>query len=373
MPDLRAVNGIFTPLPFQGKHSSSATRVALLAMTLALALRALFQPFWADRWDTSASRRRPSLPPGIAGYGRRFYLPFSVCSFRESAFRFRLHHLLGPLTERAALAVERAVFLAFCVAIIAIGESGRNAMLRLGHVHEALQRSREHLKFRVRERTAQLQQSNRNLRDLSVRLLHVQDDERTSHRRATCMTAPARRSRRSSSDLAGIERELAARDPQTARRLASIIDDARQISDDLRTISYLLHPPLLDELGLGSALRWYADGFKKRSGIEIHLDLSAKERLAPEMETALFRVVQECLINIHRHSGSAATSIQLFGKTAGRIVLEVEDEGCGITPRRVLEDCLSVWRSASECAGCVSAFAISPASWKFFLRQRARR
>ena len=234
---------------------------------------------------------------------------------------------LGFLTERDI--IGQLLFLGFCAAIIAIAETSRRVLLRLGHAHEMLLRSRMQLKFRVRQSTAQLRQSNKDLRDLSVRLLRVQDDERRRIARdlhdstGQALTAL-------NLELAGIERELTVRNPQIARRLASSIENARQISDELRTISYLLHPPLLDELGLGSALRWYVDGFGKRSGIAIHLHLSGEGRLAPEMETTLFRVVQECLINIHRHSGSATASIRLL-HSDGQIVLEVEDEGRGIS------------------------------------------
>ena len=78
------------------------------------------------------------------------------------------------------------------------------------------------------------------------------------------------------------------------------------MSRQLRTMSYLLHPPLLDEVGLPSALKWYADGFAKRSGIEVDLQISPEfGRLPDDMEIALFRVIQECLTNIHRHSGSS--------------------------------------------------------------------
>ena len=86
---------------------------------------------------------------------------------------------------------------------------------------------------------------------------------------------------------------------------------------------------MLDELGLGSALRWYVDGFEKRSGIKIRLQFSGDARLAPEMETTLFRVVQEALINIHRHSGSSTASIRV-AQSADQIALEIEDEGMGI-------------------------------------------
>ena len=77
-------------------------------------------------------------------------------------------------------------------------------------------------------------------------------------------------------------------------------------------MSYLLHPPLLDEVGLPSALQWYAYGFADRSGIKVELQISPQfGRLPDDMEIALFRVVQECLTNIHRHSGSATANIQL--------------------------------------------------------------
>src|SRR6202030_2241723 len=85
-----------------------------------------------------------------------------------------------------------------------------------------------------------------------------------------------------------------------------------ELSRDLRTMSHLLHPPLLDEAGLPSALRWYVEGFAERSGVEVKLDLDPKlPRLSQESETALFRIVQECLTNIHRHSGGAIASVRI--------------------------------------------------------------
>ena len=98
----------------------------------------------------------------------------------------------------------------------------------------------------------------------------------------------------------------------------------------IRTVSYLLHPPFLDETGLLSALRWYVGGFAERSGITVDLDLPDHfERLPLETETVLFRIVQESLTNIHRHAESKAALIRLRRDT-GMLVLEIEDRGHGI-------------------------------------------
>jgi signal transduction histidine kinase len=99
---------------------------------------------------------------------------------------------------------------------------------------------------------------------------------------------------------------------------------------EIRTLSYLLHPPMLDQAGLISALRWYVDGFVKRSGIAVDLDdVADVGRLSREAELALFRVVQEALTNVHRHSGSATATVQLR-RDEGQVVLRVRDEGGGL-------------------------------------------
>src|SRR5260221_53534 len=104
----------------------------------------------------------------------------------------------------------------------------------------------------------------------------------------------------------------------------------RQCSTEIRTASYLLHPPLLDEIGLLSALRWLADGLRQRSGIQIELELpESLERLPPEHELAIFRVAQEALTNVHRHSKSPSVTIRLFEQD-GALFMEVADAGHGI-------------------------------------------
>jgi signal transduction histidine kinase len=105
---------------------------------------------------------------------------------------------------------------------------------------------------------------------------------------------------------------------------------------ETRTLSHLLHPPLLDEAGLGSAARWYITGFAERSGIKVNLDMPSEfKRLPLPIETALFRVLQEGLTNIHRHSHSPAADIHLH-VCDGHVSLAMRDYGQGI-PADVLQ------------------------------------
>ena len=105
---------------------------------------------------------------------------------------------------------------------------------------------------------------------------------------------------------------------------------AEQSMNEIRTVSYLLHPPFLDEAGLLSALRWYAGGFAERSGIKVDLDLpESLERLPRDTETVLFRIVQEALTNVHRHAGSQTARIRLR-RDPQVLALEIEDRGHGI-------------------------------------------
>jgi len=324
MFDRQAATRAFTLDPLEGSKLRRYA-VALLAMAAALALRSLFQPILGSSVHFISISAATVFAAWYCGLGPAA-LSTILGMLAANLLFVPPYRLLGPLTEQDV--AGGLLFLLICAAIIAVGEGGRRALLRLRHAHETLLRSRTHLKFRVRQKTAQLQQGNKDLRDLSVRLLRVQDDERRRIARdlhdSTGQALTALKL-----ELASIERELAGQNPQLTVRLAACIGDARMISDELRTISYLLHPPLLDELGLGSALRWYVDGFEKRCGIAVNLELDITERQAPEMETMLFRVVQECLINIHRHSGSAIASIRL-SHTERQLIMEVEDEGRGM-------------------------------------------
>src|ERR1700687_2711168 len=120
----------------------------------------------------------------------------------------------------------------------------------------------------------------------------------------------------------------------------AVSDNARlveQVSTEIRTMSHLLHPPLLDLAGLESALRWYVDGFSERSHIKVDLEVPADlGRLPSDTEIAIFRIVQECLTNIHRHSGSATATIRVHQEDEGLIV-QVEDRGKGIPAEKQQE------------------------------------
>jgi len=127
--------------------------------------------------------------------------------------------------------------------------------------------------------------------------------------------------------------------PSLAPALAAAVSDSLEIVEECltqtRTITYLLHPPLLDEAGFGSAARWYVEGFARRSGIQVNLDLPEKlTRLHPDIEIALFRAVQESLTNIHKHANSSLVDIRMT-QEAKQVRLEIQDNGKGIPKERL--------------------------------------
>lgn len=178
-----------------------------------------------------------------------------------------------------------------------------------------------------------------SLRRLSGRLMELQDEERRRIARelhdsiGQCVTAIRINLDTLNTNLPASELDL-----RTAKALSEALSLAEQCASDTRTMSYLLHPPLLDERGLASAIRWYADGFAQRSGIRLSMDLPSNDaRLPQPVETTLFRIVQESLTNIHRHSGSTMAEIRLL-TDAESVILEVRDEGRGI-PSPLLRRC----------------------------------
>ncbi len=221
---------------------------------------------------------------------------------------------------------DLANYLAFLFAallVVAIGESNLRERKRLRNAAGALEE-------KVRERTFELDHANQSLRQLTGQLLNLQDEERRRIARELHDNAGQALSVLAM-NLGAIAEDLG-RMMKTAATVADSASMVRQMSDDIRTMSYLLHPPLLDEMGLLAALEWYVKGFAERSKIAVNLECSKDfGRLAGDVEIAIFRIVQECLINIHHHSGSPTASIQITWSDSG-VRLEVKDNGKGISP-----------------------------------------
>jgi two-component system, NarL family, sensor histidine kinase FusK len=217
------------------------------------------------------------------------------------------------------------------------------AVVELAREHEATRQARDQLEERVARRTAQLSASLEQRREaevalaeLSRRLIRLRDEER--HRIARELHE-------------GIAQLLGALQMQLGtlqRRLAGVMADrdrdlmqesgelVRHCSDEVRTMSYLLHPPLLDEEGLPAALAPYFEGFTRRSGIEVDWQTDTKlERLPAEVELSVFRILQECLTNVYRHSKSPHVVVRLDRNSDG-LAVEVRDAGTGM-PRDARE------------------------------------
>ncbi|MGH9326331.1 MAG: ATP-binding protein [Terriglobia bacterium] len=188
----------------------------------------------------------------------------------------------------------------------------------------------------LKERTEELEASNRKvvekanaLRELSVRLMQSQDEERRRIAR-DLHDSTGQELAALALIVSGIEQEAKNGDPGVSAAVAEARSLIKQLTQEIRTTSYLLHPPLLDETGLPTALRLYITGLAERSGLSV--DLSVAEdfgRLPESTELALFRIVQESLTNIHRHSGSKRAWIRL-SRNGAHALVEIEDEGKGI-------------------------------------------
>ena len=214
---------------------------------------------------------------------------------------------------------------------------------KAGRLTRKLARTREQMELQVLERTAELRRSNQSLieeaaeraraeqalRDLPGRLLRRHDEERRHFGRelhdSTARTLGA---------LAiGLDLTRRSLKERGSRELGAALEESvtllEQATHEIRALSSWLHPPMLDGLGLEYALPWYSHGFSSRSGIAVFLDLpGGLGRLPSEVEWALFRVVEEGLSNVHRHSGSRTACITLL-RREGSVTLEISDQGCG--------------------------------------------
>lgn len=213
---------------------------------------------------------------------------------------------------------------------------------------KTLERAFSDMERRVRTRTDELTRANASLqteiadrkqkeellRQLSGHLMQAQDQERRRIARelhdnsGQTLAAIA-------VNLSRIENLVPDAPPKVKNLVADTAAMAEQTSREIRTISYLLHPPLLEEAGLTAAIGWLANGFTQRSGIKTEVDMPPElERLPSDIEVTLFRIVQETLTNVARHSGSKIAFIKLT-RQPGEIILSVRDEGRGIPAEKL--------------------------------------
>ncbi len=174
------------------------------------------------------------------------------------------------------------------------------------------------------------------LHKLSAQLLRLQDEERRKiarelHDSVGQLLAAI------SMNIGVIQSQSRNLDSRGAKAIEENAHLVRQVSDEIRTLSHLLHPPLLEIAGLDSALRWYVDGFSERSKIRVDLEISTDfKRLPQETELAIFRIVQECLTNIHRHSGAEKATINLRNDS-DHLTLEIQDWGRGFSDEKMVQ------------------------------------
>lgn len=261
----------------------------------------------------------------------------TVLGFTALAIGSVLHDARGASIPNESFLVTQVFFSVVALTSLLVSA----AIKERNRYEQTLERAKIELEEKVFERTKQLEEriagqerAERTLRGLSARLLQAQDQERRNIARelhdSTGQSLAAL-----TMNLSECGKTAERFSPGLAAKLAESEKIVRVVSDELRTTSYLLYPPLLDEIGLQSGLRAYIEGFKERSNIEVSLNLFENlERLPPDLELMIFRVVQECLTNIHRHSGSSTAEISL-SNSRERLILQIRDHGKGMSPERL--------------------------------------
>jgi len=304
------------------KNAPSRYAAALLATVLALLARWALNPFLGDRGLYLTLFPAVVFSALYCGIGPSMASILVVVLALAGA----TYWFIPPTHSVRIISTEQfVVALAFLLAssvIVAMAEVHRRN-------NEALRRAQGELDERVKQRTAELDAANHGLRELSARLLQLQDDERRRFARELHDSVGQMLAALTMNLSADIERLT-----KTASSLTNSEALVQEMSKEVRTISHLLHPPLLDEAGLSSALRWYVDGFAERSKIKVDLEFPDDfGRLPRELEITIFRTVQECLTNIHRHSGSPIAKIRIT-RSGSRVRAEVEDRGKGIAAEK---------------------------------------
>ncbi len=346
---------IFTPL--QDRLIPLRFGLAVTTAVLAVFLRGALDPalghvaFYATVYMTVAfcsivSGLLPAVLNAILGFCGIFYW-FVDPRHSISIPRSQIHGVVG--------------FFLVSSVLIALGVANRKKQLRLNTIvqsltteaaerkraEEELQEAHRELEQRVLERTNELslalgrlkaeinvrEQAEEQLRNLSVRLIALQDQERRRIARelhdTTGQTLSAMKMNLAMLREAGKDRPALL---ELLNDLDSLTNEALQ---EVRTTSYLLHPPLLDEAGFASAASWFVDGFARRSGIQVSCNVPEDfDRPPAPCELVLFRVLQESLTNVHRHSHASCAGVTLV-RDADHITLEISDNGGGIPAERL--------------------------------------
>ena len=355
-PALTRVLAIFSPLPRQ--RGIERFTVALATAVLAVLLRGVLDPvlghvafyvtlYMAVAFNAVVCGAAPAALSSLVGFLGIFYW---FVDPRHSLFVVRpseIHGVVGSVLV--------------CLVLITLGATNRRKRLELDQavraltmegaqrqrVQQELRQAHDGLEQRVEERTIALShalhslqaeadmrtQREEQLRHLSVRLMTLQDEERRRIARELHDSA--------GQTLAAIKMAVASlelSEPRNAllscqlESVNALVDDALR---EIRTTSYLLHPPLLDEIGIASAARWFVEGFAQRSGIQVTCDIAQGiERPTRDCELVLFRVLQESLTNVHRHAAASIASVRLW-LDPSHLNLEVADNGSGISKERL--------------------------------------
>lgn len=179
-----------------------------------------------------------------------------------------------------------------------------------------------------------LKSNEESLRQLSARLLQLQDEERRRIARDLHDVTGQKLAVLSMALSGVLNRPNGSLDADSQRALTESLAWSKEVAAEIRTLSYLLHPPLLDELGLSSAVKWYLAGFTSRTGILMETEIPSEiQRLSPDAEVAIFRVLQESLTNVHRYAESTNAVVRM-DVTGDEIKLEIQDFGKGVQSSR---------------------------------------
>ena len=290
---------------------------------------ALGKKFWETGWwrnHPEAQRKiQAAIPVVASGVPYRETLLYSWGDGSEHIVDFALYPIVD---DRGAVLYLHPTGVDI-TDLTRTQESYRKLVTRLDA--EVRTRTRE-----LEQRTADLVRQSEQLRELSWRLLHTQEEERR-HIARELHDSAGQTLTVLGINLAQLAQKAGRKAPELAGDAEIIQEMVQQLHREIRTTSYLLHPPLLDENGLTSALRWYVSGLVERSGLQIDLKIADDfGRLPSDMELLVFRLVQECVTNIHRHSGSKTATIRVE-REGEEIQIDIRDQGNGMSPERLAE------------------------------------